>query len=75
MGLYMPMKYMCKKKVKNSDAFKINELINTLLKWFFDTERLISKCLSLPIGTSFVGVACKTLALGALFPIIWHIYC
>lgn len=75
MIIYMPMKYMHTKKAKNNVAFKINELINTLLKWVFNTERPISKCLSLPIGTSFVGVACKTLAFGALFPVIWHGYC
>lgn len=67
MSLYIPMKYTRKKKMGNNKLFKINELLNTLLKWLFNAERVISKGLPLPIGTSFIGIARKTFELSILF--------
>lgn len=59
MSLYMPMKYLRGKDIKNDDLFKISRFINILLMGLFDTERLISQRLSLPVGTSIIAVARK----------------
>lgn len=58
MSLYMPMKYI-RSKDKNDDLFKINRFLNSLLYKLFDIERIISKVLPLPIGTSLIGIAQK----------------
>jgi SAM-dependent methyltransferase len=59
MSLYIPMKYMRAKGEIDSDPFNINKLVNMLLKIIFDVERLVSKGLPLPIGTSLIAVARK----------------
>lgn len=59
MSLYLPMKYIRSESRKDNDPFKINRLVNTLLKGLFDMERIISKRLPLPIGTSLIAVARK----------------
>jgi ubiquinone/menaquinone biosynthesis C-methylase UbiE len=61
MSLYMPMKYLRGKSKKNNNQFKINKLVNPLLKGIFNIERLISKGLPLPIGTSLIVVAQKNI--------------
>jgi ubiquinone/menaquinone biosynthesis C-methylase UbiE len=59
MSLYIPMKYIRSHSDKESDHFDTNKLANTLLKGIFDVERLISKGLPLPLGTSLIAVARK----------------
>lgn len=59
MSLYIPMKYTRKISKKNDNFFKINVFVNALLRGVFDVERIISKNLSLPIGTSLISVARK----------------
>ncbi|MBI5042755.1 MAG: class I SAM-dependent methyltransferase [Nitrospirae bacterium] len=59
MSLYLPMRYMRVKSRNDNDLFKINRLFNVFFKGFFDIERIISKGLSLPIGTSLVAIAQK----------------
>jgi len=59
MSLYIPMKYTRRMSKKKDDFFKINIFVNALLRGFFDVERIISKNLSLPIGTSLISVARK----------------
>jgi len=63
MSLYAPMKWTRRKYQKSSNQLKMNGLTNVLLSRFFDAERLISKFLPLPIGTSLIAVAQKTLVL------------
>jgi ubiquinone/menaquinone biosynthesis C-methylase UbiE len=58
MSLYMPLKCI-RAKGKRSNLFKINCLINAVLTRFFDVERIISKSLSLPVGTSLMAIARK----------------
>lgn len=59
MSLYLPMKYLRSESRKDNNQFKINRLENALLKGLFDMERIISKRLPLPIGTSLIAVARK----------------
>lgn len=59
MLLYVPMKHMRKSGVKNNDLFKINSIVNVLLAGFFNIERIVSKRVPLPIGTSLIGIAQK----------------
>ncbi len=59
MSLYLPMKYMRGKGKKGNDLFKINKITNMLLSGLFEIERVISKGVPLPIGTSLVGIARK----------------
>jgi SAM-dependent methyltransferase len=59
MSLYLPMKYLRSKGETVEDAFRISRVMNILLKGLFDGERLISKGLSLPIGTSLIAIARK----------------
>jgi len=61
-SLYLPMKYLRRKNKKSGNQFKINRYVNTLLTGLFDAERLISKSLSLPVGTSIIAVARKKTA-------------
>jgi ubiquinone/menaquinone biosynthesis C-methylase UbiE len=58
MSLYFPIKFRGKRR-EHGDPFRINILVNTFLKGIFDIERFISKCISLPIGTSLIAVAQK----------------
>lgn len=59
MSLYMPMKYIRAKGKRSNHLFKINWLVNAILTRFFDVERIISKGLSLPVGTSLIAIARK----------------
>jgi SAM-dependent methyltransferase len=59
MSLYLPMKYSRNKDRGKNDLFSISSLTNPLLKGIFHVERLISKGLPLPIGTSLIAVARK----------------
>jgi len=61
MSLYIPMKYMRRdnKDKKTNDLFKINTLFNSILAGLFDIERIVSKGLPLPVGTSLIAVARK----------------
>lgn len=61
MSLYMPMLYMRRKGKENEDQFKINKLANIFLKKLFNVERLISRAVPLPIGTSLIAIAEKRL--------------
>ena len=42
-----------------SDEFKINKTINLLIRLWFECERLISRFIKLPIGTSIIAVSKK----------------
>lgn len=59
MSLYVPMRYIRSKGEKSDALFKINRFANALLYKLFDIERIISKGLPLPIGTSLIGIAKK----------------
>jgi len=59
MSLYFPVKYIRGKSKKDSDKFVINSFVNTLFKAIFHIERIFSKRLPLPIGTSLIAVAQK----------------
>jgi SAM-dependent methyltransferase len=59
MSLYFPMKLMRRQRMDIAHTFEINKLTNILLKGVFDTERMISKIISLPYGTSLIGIAQK----------------
>lgn len=59
MSLYFPMKFMRRNKNHTVNQFKIDKRVNALLKKFFEIERLTSKFLPLPIGTSLLAVAQK----------------
>ncbi|MGE5893561.1 MAG: methyltransferase domain-containing protein [bacterium] len=60
MSLYFPMKHIRRKGLKQSDEqFKINSFMNLFLTWIFNTERIGSRYVPLPIGTSLIVVARK----------------
>jgi ubiquinone/menaquinone biosynthesis C-methylase UbiE len=59
MSLFIPMKYIRRKKTDISDSFAINRGLNLMLKTIFNTERLISKFVPLPIGTSLIAIVRK----------------
>jgi len=59
MSLYLPMKYLRNKDATNNDPFKINPLLNSFLLRLLNLERIISKRISLPIGTSLIAIAQK----------------
>jgi ubiquinone/menaquinone biosynthesis C-methylase UbiE len=59
MSLYFPMKYLRRKGAQNKDYFRINPIMNALLKGVCDFERIISKSISLPFGTSIMAIAAK----------------
>jgi SAM-dependent methyltransferase len=62
MSLYMPMKWTRKKcKKSGGNQLKINRYINVILNGLFNMERIISKVIPLPIGTSIIAVAQKAL--------------
>jgi ubiquinone/menaquinone biosynthesis C-methylase UbiE len=59
MSLYLPMKLMRRRKTDIADTFKINEASNILLKGVVEAERMISKFMPLPFGTSLIASARK----------------
>jgi len=59
MFLYLPMKYMRNKDATNNDPFRINPFLNSFLLRLLNLERIISKRIPLPIGTSLIAVALK----------------
>ena len=59
MSLYLPIRYIRKKSTGMGNQFKVNKLVNICLKILFDFERLISRSVSLPIGTSLIVIAKK----------------
>jgi SAM-dependent methyltransferase len=59
MSLYFPIKYIRGKSKKGSDKLIINRFVNTLFKAIFHIERIVSKGLPLPMGTSLIAVAQK----------------
>jgi ubiquinone/menaquinone biosynthesis C-methylase UbiE len=59
MSLYLPVKYIRGTSEQNSDKLIINSFVNTLFKGIFHIERIVSKRLPLPIGTSLIAVAQK----------------
>lgn len=59
MSLYIPTKYLRAHGYKESYHFGFNRLVNTLLRSIFDVERIVSKGLPLPLGTSIIAVARK----------------
>ena len=63
MSLYIPLKFTRRENQKGNDQFRINGLMNALLRSFFHIERFISKALPMPIGTSLIAVAQKVLVL------------
>ncbi len=59
MSLYLPIRFLRKRVKKYDELFKINRSVNIFFKTLFDIERIISKVLPLPIGTSLIAVARK----------------
>jgi ubiquinone/menaquinone biosynthesis C-methylase UbiE len=59
MSLYFPMQYMRRRKRHTQNQFRINTNLNALLRKIFNVERVMSKFLSFPIGTSLLAVARK----------------
>lgn len=56
MSLYLPMKMTRSAKIDEDGIFNINPVINTLSKMIFNAERIASKKLALPIGTSLIAI-------------------
>lgn len=59
MSLYMPMKYLRRKEKEPDNHFRINRIVNTLLKGIFNMERIASRTVPLPTGTSLIGIGQK----------------
>jgi ubiquinone/menaquinone biosynthesis C-methylase UbiE len=59
MALYLPMKFMRQKSDAHQDQFKINKTLNNVFRTIFNGERIVSKVIPLPIGTSLLAVARK----------------
>jgi ubiquinone/menaquinone biosynthesis C-methylase UbiE len=59
MSLYLPLKLARRKNKDVGDYFKINSSVNSFLRGLFNMERVISKFIPLPIGTSIIAVAKK----------------
>jgi len=60
MGLYIPTKYSRSRNIeRESNPFKIGGIVNRFFKSYFGSERLISRVLPPPIGTSLIAIACK----------------
>jgi len=59
MALYLPMKLLRRKHKSAEDEFKISPLMNEIMKFWFNMERVFSKAVPLPIGTSLIAVAKK----------------
>lgn len=59
MSLYYPMKYLRRKQAKSKNQFEISKLSNALFRGVFDIERIMTKYISLPIGTSLIAIARK----------------
>lgn len=57
MSLYMPMKYLRSKEKEAENHFQIKGIVNTILKGIFNMERIASRGVPLPIGTSLIAVA------------------
>ena len=57
MTLYFPMKFMRSQKTDLADTYKINKIANILAQGVFEAERMISRIIPLPLGTSLVAVA------------------
>ncbi|MBI4697790.1 MAG: class I SAM-dependent methyltransferase [Nitrospirae bacterium] len=56
--LYIPI-MLNKKKTEDSDKFKINPVINTLFRAVFEAERIISRIIPLPAGTSLIAIGTR----------------
>ena len=59
MLLYLPMKLLRKKQGQADDLLRINKVINLMARLIFDLERIISRFIKLPIGTSIIAIAKK----------------
>jgi SAM-dependent methyltransferase len=59
MSLYPPMKLLRRRDGSLSDMFKISRSMNTMLGALCTVERIISRSVSLPIGTSLLAVGRK----------------
>lgn len=59
MSLYYPMKYSRRRQAKSNNQFEISRLSNALFRGVFNFERIMSKYISLPIGTSLIAIARK----------------
>ncbi|MEK6692719.1 MAG: class I SAM-dependent methyltransferase [Nitrospirota bacterium] len=57
MSLYIPMKYLRRKEKESYNQFQINGVVNTIMKGIFNMERIASRGVPLPIGTSLIAVA------------------
>jgi SAM-dependent methyltransferase len=61
MSLYLPMYLIRKHKKDMAETLKIKKVTNILMKAAFDAERMLSKFVPLPFGTSLMAVAQKGL--------------
>ncbi len=59
LSLYLPMKLLRQGNKKVDNPFRISRIINILLTGLLDIERIISKAIPLPLGTSIIGIAKK----------------
>lgn len=59
MLLYLPMKLLRRKQAREGELLKINQCINTIARLIFDMERIMSRYIKLPIGTSIIAAAKK----------------
>jgi len=59
MLLYLPMKLLRKNQRQTQHSLRINKVINSIAGLIFDTERLASRVIKLPVGTSIIAVAKK----------------
>lgn len=59
MLLYLPMKILRRKQGSAEDSLKINRITNLIAELLFDFERIISRYIKLPVGTSIIAVGKK----------------
>lgn len=59
MSLYLPMKIMRSFKTGNNEILHINPVLNLFAKIIFNTERILSRKVPLPIGTSIIAIGTK----------------
>jgi ubiquinone/menaquinone biosynthesis C-methylase UbiE len=59
MLLYLPMKFLRNREGRPGDFLKISSSFNSLARLLFECERLMSRFMGLPVGTSIISVAVK----------------
>jgi SAM-dependent methyltransferase len=59
MSLYLPMKLLRTREAGSGDSLKISGALNSIAGIIFNIERILTRFIRLPIGTSIIAVAKK----------------